>query len=122
MTSLFGEFLSELIQGVSGAVGAILQDWDGETVDYAGELDADELCIHAAQWGLMWRMVKYQFNHPQLKMLREIVIQASTQKIIITSIFNDYYIVFILKKDSNLKEAQNRLASKIQVIKKEMGL
>jgi predicted regulator of Ras-like GTPase activity (Roadblock/LC7/MglB family) len=122
MPTPFGEILAELLGEVRGSQGAILQDWDGETLDYFGHMGPDELCIHAAQWGLVWRMVKYQMDHPSLVVPNEIVIQTSTNKIIITSLFEEYYLVMLLDRDSNLSEALTKIDHFLVEIKEEMGL
>ncbi|MBU1239816.1 hypothetical protein KKF84_21345 [Myxococcota bacterium] len=122
MPSRFAEFLSEMIGAVSGCLGAVIQDWDGETVDYFGHIEEQELMINAAQWGLMWRMFKYGFDKPTVKNAKEILIQTEKQKIIIQSLFSDYYLVVILERDASLHSAQCYMEHMVEDIKEEMGL
>ncbi|MBU1219915.1 hypothetical protein KKF34_18850 [Myxococcota bacterium] len=122
MASLFAEFLAELVGGVSGAIGAIIQDWEGETVDHFGHLDEMELLINAAQWGLIWRMFRFQSSDGRLQAIREILIETTQQKILITTLFDDYYLVLLMKKNTNLAEAVNTISEVSVFIRREMGL
>ncbi len=122
MTSQFSAFLAEMIERVHGCLGIVLQDWDGETVEVFGHMDREELMIHGAQWGLVWRMCKYGISHRQIAMAQEILIQTSTQKILIHSLFEDYYLVVFLAREASLQEALNHMRHMILDIKEEMGL
>ncbi|MDA3864355.1 MAG: hypothetical protein PF689_10860 [Deltaproteobacteria bacterium] len=119
--SPFTEFLAEIIGLLPNSLGAIIQDWEGETIEYFGHLKADELRINAAQWGLLWRMIKYQAKHPYLKSSREIIIETDRQKIIIHTLFDRYYLVILLRKSASLSEARRVIGDMSARIVKEMG-
>ncbi len=53
----FKAILTELVQSVPGATGAIIADWEGETVDHVALMDDYELKITAAHlWIILTRM------------------------------------------------------------------
>ena len=122
MSTAFTEFLVELVGAVPMAVGAVIQDCEGETVDSFGHMLEFDLMIQAAQWGLLWRELQFPMEPRRLKGAREILIETSTQKILLTTLFKEYYLVFFLGKDAQLVEARRILDQYLQAIKEEMGL
>jgi hypothetical protein len=52
--SAFAHILSSLVMGMPGARGAALVDSDGETVDYAGQMEPFALRVAAAQWRIVF--------------------------------------------------------------------
>ncbi|MBN2725474.1 MAG: hypothetical protein JXR95_15520 [Deltaproteobacteria bacterium] len=122
MSSLFTEFLAAIVEEVTGAIGAVIQDWEGESVDQFGHIDDMDLSINAAQWGLLWRLFRYQILDDRINSSKEILIETSKQKILITTLYEDYYLVLIMKKHTSLSEAMKVISSVIVQIKDEMGL
>ncbi len=122
VATAFTEFLVELVGAVPLAVGAIIQDCEGETVDSFGHLEDVELMIHAAHWGLLWRELQFPPEPRRLTGAREILIVTSCQKILLTTLFKEYYLVFILGRDTQLTEARKILDQYLHSIREEMGL
>lgn len=122
MSTAFTEFLAELVGAVPSAIGAVIQDSDGETVDSFGHLSDFDLMICAAQWGLLWRELQFPPEPRRLTGTTEILIETSLQKILLTTLFKEYYLVFILSKDTQLVEAHRILNQYLAAIRKEMGL
>ncbi len=122
MSTAFTEFLAELVGAVPLAVGAVIQDSEGETVDSFGHLSDFDLMVQAAQWGLLWRELQFPPEPRRLTGTTEILIETCQQKILLTTLFREYYLVFILSKDSSLVEARRLLAQYLSAIREEMGL
>jgi hypothetical protein len=122
VSTAFTEFLSELVGAVPQAVGAVIQDSDGETVDSFGHLSDFDLMVQAAQWGLLWRELQFPPEPRRLTGTTEILIETCQQKILLTTLFREYYLVFILSKDSSLVEARRLLTQYLSAIREEMGL
>lgn len=122
MSTAFTEFLAELVGAVPLAVGAVIQDSEGETVDFFGHLSDFDLMVQAAQWGLLWRELQFPSEPRRLTGTTEILIETCRQKILLTTLFREYYLVFILSKDSPLVEARRLLDQYLNAIREEMGL
>jgi len=122
VATAFTEFLAELVDTVPSAIGAVIQDSDGETVDSFGHLSDFDLMLCAAQWGLLWRELQFPPEPRSLTGAREILIETTRQKILLTTLFKDYYLVFILNKDTQLVEARRILDQYLAAIREEMGL
>jgi len=118
----FTAFLTELVGTVPSSIGAVIQDSDGETVDSFGHLSDFDLMICAAQWGLLWRELQFPPEPRSLTGTTEILIETTRQKILLTTLFREYYLVFILSKDTPLVEARRILDRYLTDIRKEMGL
>jgi hypothetical protein len=113
----------KLCELVPGAIGAVIQDYDGESVDYYGpDIGDEDLQINAAQWGLVWRLMRINSKSEMFTNSQEIIIQTTCQKIIIKTLYDDYYLVLILGKDCHLLEGIKAINLLISDIKKEMGL
>ncbi len=122
MTSAFTQFLADLVENVPGAVGAVIQDVEGETVEAVGHLPDFDLMVHAAHWGLLWRDLRFSARSRQLKETRQIWIETSRQKVLLTTLFQDYYLVFILSRETAVIEALRLLDRHLNAIREEMGL
>lgn len=122
MSTAFTEFLAEIVGAVPQAVGAVIQDSDGETVDSFGHMSDFDLMIHAAQWGLLWRELQFPPEPRRLTGTTEILIETCQQKILLTTLFREYYLVFILSKDTPLVEARRLIDQYLSAIREEMGL
>lgn len=122
MTSAFTQFLAELVESVPDAVGAVIQDVEGETVEAFGHLPDFDLMVHAAHWGLLWRNLRLNTNSHSLRDTRQIWIETERQKVLLTTLFQDYYLVFILSKETAIIEALRLLDRQLLAIREEMGL
>lgn len=122
MTSAFTQFLAELVENVPGAIGAIIQDVEGETVEAVGHLSDFDLMVHAAHWGLLWRDLQQAVNANKLQEIQQIWFQTTCQKVVITTLFDEYYLVFILSKETVIIEALRILDRQLYAIRQEMGL
>jgi len=118
----FTEFLAELVGTVPMAIGAVIQDSDGETVDSFGHMSAFDLMVQSAQWGLLWRELQFPPEPRRLTGTTEILIETDRQKILLTTLFKEYYLVFILSKETQLTEARRILDQYLAAIREEMGL
>lgn len=122
MTSAFTQFLTELVEKVPGAIGAVIQDVEGETVEAVGHLSDFDLMVHAAHWGLLWRDLQQAVNAKKLQEIRQIWLETECQKVVLTTLFDEYYLVFIVSKETAIIEALRFLDRQLYAIRQEMGL
>jgi predicted regulator of Ras-like GTPase activity (Roadblock/LC7/MglB family) len=113
--SIFTSILSQLVHSVPGATAAALVDYDGETVDYAGALDAFDLKVTAAHWQLVLaRTTETGLFGP----IRQITVRARGKSYLVRRIHAAYTVVVVLHPraafaapERALQEADARLRS-----------
>jgi hypothetical protein len=93
-TTPFGATLLRLCES-TGARGAALVDQEGETVDYAGELDPYEIRVAAAEWRLVLRVVAEAraFHWPETE---ELMVRARRRSFAILRLPEGYALVLQL--------------------------
>jgi predicted regulator of Ras-like GTPase activity (Roadblock/LC7/MglB family) len=88
--------LTELVEAVPGANGAILADWEGEAVEQFTRGDAFEIKVTAAHWGILL----YQLKGVQQKLfpgqVREALITTDQQHVIVGALGEDYALVMTM--------------------------
>ena len=107
---------------IRDSIGVVIQDWEGETIDYFGNMEDDYLKITGAQWGIIWRMFKFGNKIENFGEPKEIIIETDMNKILINTLIHDYYLVLIMKNTANITITTSKLQYFLEKIKKEMGL
>lgn len=90
---MFVDLLKDLVESTPGATGAILADWEGESVAFYTIADDYELKVVAAHKGII--MAHLRGIHDQLSLgeLNEAVITAESVQIITGAVTRDYSLV-----------------------------
>ncbi|GAB4298364.1 MAG: roadblock/LC7 domain-containing protein [Desulfuromonadia bacterium] len=90
---MFTEILKRLVESIPGATGAILADWEGESVAFYTSGDDFQLKVIAAHKGII--MGHLRRIHDQLAPgeLEEMVITSESLQIITGAITRDYSLV-----------------------------
>ncbi|MBE0595631.1 MAG: roadblock/LC7 domain-containing protein [Desulfuromonadales bacterium] len=102
----FHAILSELVEKVPGALGAILADWEGEAVDQAGPLDTYELRVVGAHKGVILSNLRRVVSRLEGDCLREIVITTERSQTLVLPVTDDYFLVVFLERLAGLGRAQ----------------
>jgi hypothetical protein len=89
--SPFNTILHQLCDA-AGAIGAALVDREGETVDYAGEVDPYEIRVAAAEWRLVLAVLA-ESAVPNWADTTEIVVRSAFRSFVVVSIGDGYAIV-----------------------------
>jgi hypothetical protein len=89
--SPFAAILMRLCHG-TGAVGAALVDFEGETVDYAGRIDPFEIRVAAAEWRLVLRVLS-QSPIASWADTHELVVRASQRSFVAILLDSGYAVV-----------------------------
>lgn len=92
---MFVDLLKDLVESTPGATGAILADWEGESVAFHTTGDDYELKVVAAHKGII--MARLRGIHDQLALgeLKEAVITGESVQIITGAVTRDYSLVLI---------------------------
>ncbi|EYF00278.1 roadblock/LC7 domain-containing protein [Chondromyces apiculatus] len=77
---------------IPGARGAALVDFEGETIDYAGAIDAFEIKVTAAHWLIVLAEVSVSSLGP----LRQLIVRARAHSYIIRQLQPGYAVVLVL--------------------------
>ena len=94
----FKTILTELMEAVPGATGAILADWEGEAVEQCCRYDVYALKVIAAHKGILLNLMKDAHQKIDAGELRHTVITTEGQHLITGSIGEDYFLVMTLDK------------------------
>ncbi|PID39431.1 MAG: hypothetical protein CSA24_02595 [Deltaproteobacteria bacterium] len=104
-TTVFGRILARLVAQLPGARGAVFADWDGETVDQASCLDATEMALFAAHWGIVFYQAKARFKKLGLGHLETMVLTFAQERVMVRSVDRDYYVALSIPHDANIGRA-----------------
>jgi hypothetical protein len=94
-TSTFTRILDRLLAATPGAVGAVLVDYEGETVDYSGRVDPFELKVAAAHWPIVLHEVA---EAKRVGKIAQIVVRARRRSYFVRRLEEDYAVVIILHR------------------------
>jgi len=112
--STFTLILERLIAATPGAEGAVLVDFEGETVDYAGYIDTFDLKVAAAHWQIV---LAETADTPQMGSIQQITLRARARSYVVRRIHESYAIVVVLRphaafavSERALQEAKSRIS------------
>jgi predicted regulator of Ras-like GTPase activity (Roadblock/LC7/MglB family) len=96
----FKTLLTKLVEAVPGAIGAILADWEGESVEQFSQVDPFEMKVTAAHWGiLLTRLKGLQEKYPTGRVLQSLI-STDEQHVIVGAIGDDYALVMTMNRDA----------------------
>jgi predicted regulator of Ras-like GTPase activity (Roadblock/LC7/MglB family) len=118
----FKEILSELVDATPGASGAILTDWEGESVVcYCHSCEDEyEMKLIGAHKGIVLNRIKDAQQRLSHSEVLEAVITTECQHFIVGPVGDDYSLILTLKRDSLLALAQYRFRRSVKLLGKEI--
>ena len=96
----FKRLLTNLVEAVPGATGAILADWEGEAVEQYCHGDAFEMKVTAAHWGILLDRLKGVHQKYHTGQVQESVITTDEQYAIVGAIGAEYSLVMTMTRDA----------------------
>jgi hypothetical protein len=96
--STFGEILSRLCDG-TGALGAALVDQEGETVDYAADVDPFDVKVAAAEWRLALELARAH-RAPLWRNAEQLLVRAQKRSFAVIALEEGYALVVLMLKHS----------------------
>ncbi len=105
----FRMILGELIEGIPEAQGAILVDWEGESVDLAGRMDDFDLKVLGAHKGVILTNLRELIAKGRFAgadELHEILITTAQNETLVLPITLDYFLVLTLSRGEALGRAR----------------
>jgi len=116
----FKTILTDLVQSVPGATGAIIADWEGETVDHVAYMDDYELKLTAAHLGIILVRMKELQGRLSADPLHEAVITLADQRVIVGPVGDDYSLVLTLGRETIAGRAIVRFRQVRDILMKEI--
>jgi predicted regulator of Ras-like GTPase activity (Roadblock/LC7/MglB family) len=117
----FKMLLNALVERVPGAQGAIIADWEGESVDHVGAMDDYDLKVIGAHKGVILHNMRDVVDRLGDGDLREIVITTRQTQTLILPVTNDYYLVLTMDRSDMLGRALLEARRCIQALHKEIA-
>ena len=104
--STFTEILERLLHATPGALAAVLVDYDGETVDYAGALEPFDLKVAAAHWQIVLCEVR---AIAALGEVRNLVVVAAGRSYVLRAIHEGYAVMLVMLRASGFAYSERAL-------------
>jgi predicted regulator of Ras-like GTPase activity (Roadblock/LC7/MglB family) len=117
----FKALLNVLVDRVPGAQGAIIADWEGESVDHVGAMDDYDLKVIGAHKGVILHNMREVIDRLGDDDLREIVITTRQAQTLILPVTKEYYLVLTLDRSDMLGRALLEARRCIQALYKEIA-
>ena len=112
--------LAELVDSNHGATGAILADWEGESVEQHCHYDPYELKIIAAHKGIIMNRMKEISDSFPGEEVHDAVVTTDDSHIIVGAVGSEYTLVMTLGKDAVLGTALRSFRAMVKLLKKEI--
>ena len=117
----FQTILTELVERVAGATGAILADWEGEAVaQYCPSGDEYDLKVLGAHKGIILNRMREAHETLDAGELRETVITTAYQHILVGAVGPEYVLVMTLEREALLGLALFHFRSCIEPLAREI--
>lgn len=116
----FKRILTELVNTIPGARGAILADWEGEAVEQFSYDDAFEMKLVGAHKGIILNRVREACTDLDVGELQEMMITAEEQRFLVGAIGPEYTLVMTLGRTAVLGQALHRFRNAVTLLKKEI--
>lgn len=116
----FKALLTELVESVPGATGAILADWEGEAVEQHALIDPFEMKVTAAHWGIILACVKEMEGKVPLGGIQEGLVTTETQHVLFGPVGGDYSLVMTMSRSSLPLAALRGFRKTVGLLQKEI--
>lgn len=103
--------LTALLDGVPGALGAAIVDWEGEAVDQAALVGDFDIRILAAHGSIIFNLMREVQPCLPGEQLEQVAIRTSEKQILMVSLSADYLLVLQLQRQALMARAASRLAT-----------
>ena len=98
----FKRLLTELVDRLPGASGAILADWAGEAVEQSGQMDDYELKVIGAHKGVILSNLRDVVRRLDGDEPEEIIVTTAEMQTLVLPITLEYFLVMTLRRGAAL--------------------
>jgi predicted regulator of Ras-like GTPase activity (Roadblock/LC7/MglB family) len=96
----FKTLLTNLVESVPDASGAILADWEGESIEQFSYGDPFDMKVTAAHWGILLTLLKGVHGKFSTGQVREAIISTDQQYVIAGTLGDDYALVMTMNRSA----------------------
>ena len=97
----FSKILTQLVESVEGALGAIFLDPECEYVQYYGSIDSFRHKLLGAYQGILLGLVRKAVEKMKIQGIDKIVTEYENARFITKSLKSGYFLVLVMDLDSN---------------------
>lgn len=116
----FKKILTNLMESVPGATGAILADWEGEAVEQVCVYDVFDLKVIAAHKGILLNLLKEAHQQMSAGEMAHTVITTEKQHYLTGPVGTDYFLVMTLDRSAVVGLAIRNFQAAVESMHKEI--
>ncbi len=112
--------LTEMVESVPGALGAILVDWEGEMVEQVAHIDSFELMVIGAHKGIILDHMRHALSGLEGSEVNEILITTDRMQTLVQPVTHEYFLVLALSRNEALGRARFEAQRCVEKLRKEI--
>ncbi len=115
----FKKLLARLLEDIPGALGAIIIDWEGESVDQVARIEEYEIKVLGAHKGIILNLLREALSRIDSGDLEEVLIRTGENKTLIAPLTEDYYLVLTLGPEAIAARAASKMRRCVNALRSE---
>ncbi len=115
----FKSLLNRLLEDIPGALGAIIIDWEGESVDQVARINDYDIKILGAHSGIILGLLREALSRADSGALESVVIRTDQNKTLVAPLTEDYLLILQLGVESVTDRATYKMRCCIEELRGE---
>lgn len=115
----FKSLLNRLLDDIPGALGAIIIDWEGESVDHVARIGDYDIKVLGAHQGVILNLLREALGRVDCGKLEEVLIRTGENKTLIAPLTVDYFLVLTLGPQSIATRAAFKMRRCVEELRPE---
>lgn len=115
----FKSLLNRLLEDIPGALGAIIIDWEGESVDHVARMEEYDIKVLGAHKGIILNLLRDAMDRTDSGELEEVLIRTGRNKTLIVPLTVDYFLVLTLGPEAIAGRAAFKMRSCVAELRTE---
>jgi predicted regulator of Ras-like GTPase activity (Roadblock/LC7/MglB family) len=121
LSSPFEAILHRALARIPGALGGSFAAADGETVDYASEIDRSEWALITAHYGVVLRHVQTALNTFHFGEAELVIVSHRDRDVVMHHVTDGYFAMVVLAHPGSLAHAMTALSEATAELRQEMS-
>lgn len=105
----FKSLLSRLLEDIPGALGAIIVDWEGESVDQVARINEYDIKVLGAHSGIILSQLREALSRIDSGELHEVIIRTGQNKTLIAPLTEEYLLILQLGAEAIAARAAHKV-------------
>ena len=115
----FKSLLNRLLEDIPGALGAIIIDWEGESVDQVARMEDYDIKVLGAHKGIILNLLREAMAQFESGELEEVLIRTGNNKTLIAPLTVDYFLILTLGPQSIAARAAYKMRRCVDELRSE---